>query len=84
MNHIEDFLKNIRDRFNKKTIDMDKISEILTKTLGRNISKESIVYKNFILNIKEKPIVKSAISLKKDKIIFLIEDETGLKIKDIR
>ncbi len=61
------------------------IIDIIKNELNVNIKSENILIKNNIIYIKTKPIIKSEVFIKKQKILELIKNKTNNnKFKDIK
>jgi len=81
-------ISNFLDKFKKLTPPdyLIKVSlfEIVKSELGIELNKENIKVNNFVIFIKEKPIIKNEIYFKKEIILNKLNKELSIKIKDIK
>ena len=61
----------------------NSVSESIKEVCGIDIDSKNIEVKNFTAKIKERPIIKSEIFLKKEKILELLKEKTEGKILDV-
>ncbi|MFA6797407.1 MAG: hypothetical protein WCR40_01740 [Candidatus Paceibacterota bacterium] len=61
----------------------NSLAEVIKNICYIEIDPKKIDVKNYVARINEKPIVKSEIFLKKEKILKSLSEEVGGKVKDI-
>jgi len=83
MIQIDIFLNKFKNNFLKEENKKKIIQEIILKNLKIKIKKNNIKIKENIVFLKTKPIYKNEIFINKENIIFEINRNLNLKIKDI-
>lgn len=79
MIEIKDLLLKFNSLLISENLKIEAIKEVLFKVLNLKINLEDIKIKNNILYLNIKPIYKSEILLKKDKIFLELEKSLGKK-----
>lgn len=79
MIEIKDLLARFDNILLSEEVKKNSILDILERVLGLKIKTEDIKIKNNIIYLNIKPIYKSEIFLKKDKIFFELEKSLGKK-----
>lgn len=83
MKQINDYLKNIINKKSKPLLLKSNIIKIISNITNINLKKEDVNITGDVLKIKIKPIFKHKIDLHKKTILDDLENNLGLKIKDI-
>jgi hypothetical protein len=80
---IAKYLEKFKVMSTSRSFLRDSVAEAIKEVCNIEIDPAKIEIKNYIARISEKPIVKTAIFLKKAKILEILDKKTDGKIKEI-
>ena len=83
MFNIGEYLEKFRIRYQTRDFLRNSVAEAVKEVCQIEIEPKKIEVKNFIARINEKPIVKTQIFLKKQKILEILDKKTEGKVKNI-
>ena len=83
MFNIGEYLEKFKENYKSRDFIRNSITEAIKEVCGIDIKSSKIEVKNYIAKIKEKPIIKTEIFLKKTKILEALDKKTSGKVKDI-
>lgn len=84
MDHINDFFSKFKGIFASNLHQKEIIVKVCKKHSNVDLETAKISIKAGVVSVSANPIVKTQIFLNKDKILNQLNQEFGLKIKDIR
>lgn len=84
MFNISSYLEKFKQLYSANLYFKDNIVKIVKEVTGIEVNKEVVNYKQGILTIGVKPIQKSELFLKKEKLLKKFEELFPNKIKDLR
>ncbi|MFH0755219.1 MAG: hypothetical protein V1910_00945 [bacterium] len=80
---IAKYLEKFRIMSQSRGFLKNSVAEVIKEVCNIEIEKDKIEIKNYIARIKEKPIIKTQIFLKKTKILDILNKKTEGKVKDV-
>jgi len=83
MFNIGEYLEKFKIKFQSRDFLRNSVAEAVKEVCDIDIEPKKIEVKNFIARINEKPIIKTSIFLKKEKILEILNKKTGGKVKEI-
>ncbi len=83
MFNIGEYLEKFKIRYQARDFLRNSVAEAVKEACQIEIEPKKIEVKNFIARINEKPIVKTQIFLKKQKILEILDKKTEGKVKNI-
>ncbi len=83
MFNIGEYLEKFKIRHQSRDSLRNSVADVIKEICGIEIEPKKIEIKNFIARINERPIVKTQIFLKKQKILEILDKKIEGKVKEI-